>query len=347
MKEHDAYYTPEVLADKLVAFITEENISSAADFCVGDGKLLDAVLRRFPQTQCFGNDIAEEVVETLQKLRGHWTLSKCDFRDEEKFDALDGIGNRKYDLIVLNPPFTCKGSSICKVELGGETYHVSTAMYFIVRALKYKGSDGVIYAILPSSCAYSQKDRKLWNHLVECYNLQVLEDSNKMYWSSCSASIIMISIGSKNIRLNENIVEQFDFTSLPIMKALRGQISMHNASFAEGRKGVKYIHTTNLQGGKIVGISRIKANASYQIKGPAVLIPRVCNPNQGKICIYKGDSRFVPSDCVIVLLTNSNEDAAIVANSIKEHWQYFIGIYQGTAAKYTTMERIQTLFDCQ
>ena len=347
MKEHDAYYTPEALADKLIAFISEEKITSAVDFCVGDGKLLDAVARRFPKIKCFGNDISIAAIEDLQKTREHWILSNCDFRDEEKFNTLVGIGNREYDLIVLNPPFTCKGSSICKVEFEGVAYHVSTAMQFIVRALKYRSKHGVLYAILPSSCAYSQKDRRLWTHLVEHHNLQLLEDSNRMYWSSCSASIIMVSIGSKVKRPKFDILDKFDFTVLPIIKALRGRIAKHDANFTEGQKGVKYIHTTNLQGGKIMHVSRINVSTSYQVQGPAVLIPRVCNPNQGKICVYNGNTKFVPSDCVIALMAKTDEDAMIIANSIIEHWKLFVGIYQGTAAKYTTMERIHSLFCCK
>lgn len=344
MKEHDAYYTPEVLADKLINYISEDNITSAVDFCVGDGKLLDAVTRRFPNVQCYGNDITSKVIETLREKRKDWVLSLCDFTDEESFEAILGVGDRTYDLIVLNPPFTCKGSTICNVMFDGETYHVSTAMRFIVRAMKYRAKNGLIYAILPSSCAYSLKDKKLWNYLESNYNLQVLEDSDRMYWSICSASIIMVSIGGQ-VHASRNIdVDGFDFKTLPIIEVIRGRISVHNASYTDGHKGVKYIHTTHMQGGKIKSSLRVNAAPCYQVQGPAVLIPRVCHPNRGKVCVYAGYSKIVPSDCVIVLRTATSDDASIVAERIIANWQQFVSIYQGTAAKYTNMIRVHDLF---
>ena len=38
----DSYYTPPMLADKLVSFIASSHIEHAVDFCVGDGDLLKA-----------------------------------------------------------------------------------------------------------------------------------------------------------------------------------------------------------------------------------------------------------------------------------------------------------------
>ena len=348
-KSRDNYYTPIELADKLVSLIIEDGIKTAIDFCVGDGDLLKAVQRRFPNVECFGTDIAIEAIEPLRKSQPEWKLEVCDFSCTEGFDALTDFGYRKYDLIVLNPPFTCKGSSICKIEFENIAYNVSTAMMFVTNALKYRADDGVLYAILPSSCAYSQKDRKLWDYLIKKYNLQILATPNRMYWQDCSASIILVSIGGREER--EQVVEKlYDFTTLPIKKIVRGHISPHEANYVDGRKGLKYIHTTNLQKNKIVNCSRVGLSKEHNVErygnvsyeGPAVLIPRVCNPNIGKVCVYKCKSKFVPSDCVIALCAKNIEDAILIADTIREQWVHFRTIYQG---KYTTMERVQKLFD--
>lgn len=351
-RHRDDYYTPTELADKLVSFIVEDGFGSAVDFCVGDGDLLKAVERRFPSLDFFGTDIAEEAIASLRKIHPSWQLAVCDFTDTEVFEDLHLMRGRKYDLIVMNPPFTCKGSTVCKITLDGKKYHVSTAMQFVANALKYRAENGVIYAILPSSCAYSQKDRLLWKYLEKHYCLQMLEEPNRMFWKNCSASIILVSIGGKEKRRQERHCDNFDFSTLPIESIIRGHISPHEARFVDGRKGIKYVHTTNLKYNKIVNCNRIQLPkyrdetryGPVSFRGPAVLLPRVCNPNPEKICVYKEKRMFVPSDCVIILKTHSVEDAQYVAETILSHWDDFRSIYQGTAAKYTTMEMIKRLF---
>ena len=348
----DDFYTPTELADKLTSFIIEESPLAAIDFCVGDGDLLKAVERRFPNIDFFGTDIAEDAISSLRIMHPSWQLAVCDFTNTKTFDNLDILGYRKYDLIVLNPPFTCKGSSVCKIVFEGETYHVSTAMQFVTNAMKYRTENGVLYAILPSSCAYSQKDSLLWQYLEKHHNLQILEEPNRMYWKNCSASIILVSIGGKKKRMPKKHNCDFDFSKLPVESIIRGHISPHEARFVDGKKGTKYIHTTNLQCNKIVKCNRVQLsnsndNSNYGLvsfKGPAVLLPRVCNPNPQKICVYTGNSIFVPSDCIIILKTSTIENAQFVAKTILAHWNDFRTIYQGTAAKYTTMKKIKALF---
>ena len=351
-KIRDDFYTPTELADKLASFIIEDGLVSAVDFCVGDGDLLKAVERRFPNLDFFGTDIAEEAIATLRIMHPSWQLAVCDFTDTEAFGNLNILGSRKFDLIVLNPPFTCKGSSICKIVFDEKPYHVSTAMQFVANAMKYRNANGIIYAILPSSCAYSQKDRLLWQYLEKHYNLQILEKPNRMYWKNCSASIILVSIGGKKKNTHKKLDCKFDFSTLPIESIIRGHISPHEARYVNGRKGFKYVHTTNLKCNKIVNCNRIQLPeyrdethyGPVSFRGPAVLLPRVCNPNPEKICVYKEDCIFVPSDCVIILKTSNVEDALFVAETILTHWDEFRTIYQGTAAKYTTMEKIKNLF---
>lgn len=346
----DDFYTPTELADKLASYIIEEG-KSAVDFCVGDGDLLKAVERKFPNLLFYGTDIAEESIKPLKKMHPSWQLAVCDFSNTHVFDNLVGFDTKKYDLIVLNPPFTCKGSSIRKIEFDEITFHVSTAMQFVANAMKYRSNHGVLYAILPSSCAYSQKDRTLWQYLEKHYNLQVLEEPNRMYWKNCSASIILVSIGGK-IKRSKKGVSCCNFGTLPVEYVVRGHISPHEAKFVDGRKGIKYIHTTNLHRNKIVNCARVQTPkhrdeeryGPVSFRGPAVLIPRVCNPNPEKICVYKNNGSFVPSDCVIVLKTSKVENAQIIADTILAHWHEFRTIYRGTAAKYTTMEIIKDVF---
>ena len=109
MSGPDSYYTPPLLADKLVSFIVSSNISSAVDFCVGDGDLLKAVAKRYGDVELYGTDISDDALTKLSNDCPDWHLGKCDFRKDDSIGEVTFLIKRKFDLIVLNPPFTCKG----------------------------------------------------------------------------------------------------------------------------------------------------------------------------------------------------------------------------------------------
>jgi type I restriction-modification system DNA methylase subunit len=78
---------------------------------------------------------------------------------------------------------------------------VSTAMAFLVEAINFLKEDGVMYAILPQSVAYSQKDKKIRNHLIEKYHFRVIEELNNQEFEKCTPSIVLASINDKNLFL--------------------------------------------------------------------------------------------------------------------------------------------------
>ena len=47
MSGPDSFYTPSLLADKLISLIATKQVRRAIDFCVGDGDLLKAVARGY------------------------------------------------------------------------------------------------------------------------------------------------------------------------------------------------------------------------------------------------------------------------------------------------------------
>ena len=165
----DAFYTPDCYAVQLLSHVVGTP-RTAVDFCVGDGGLLKAAEHRFAGIDCFGVDISDEVLTALQMRQPTWHLAQCDFTDAEALARIPFLQGATFDLIVLNPPFTCRGSSIKRVMIGEEEYHMSTAMSFLVGALPYLSDTGAIYAILPISCVYSQKDRQCWQYLQENYH---------------------------------------------------------------------------------------------------------------------------------------------------------------------------------
>lgn len=341
----DAYYTPAGLASRLLSFVIG-NPQSAIDFCVGDGGLLTAATERFPDIDCYGLDISDEVVDGLRQRQAQWNLGCCDFKDREALAIIPFLQGRRFDLIVLNPPFTCRGSSINKAFIGETEYHVSTAMSFLVGALPYLSETGAIYAILPITCVYSEKDQKCWQYLEENYHACVLTEVHKAYFKGkCTPNIVLVYLGrqpypEEDARLDFSVGD-FGF-SLKGIK--RGRLGVYEMKKVEaGNDRLPFIHTTNMRGGELVDVGYTRKGIKESVKGYGLLIPRVCNPNIEKLVVLDREECIL-SDCVVLLQTRSRQQAERLRQYLIDHWTEFTKNYVGTGARYVTMERLRTYF---
>lgn len=344
MSGPDSYYTPVLLAEKLVSFVPFGRVRSAVDFCVGDGDLLKAVGKRYDGVDMFGTDISDDAIEKLKSNCPHWQLGVCDFRDDESVSNVRFLQDRTFDLIVLNPPFTCRGSVVERILFDGQEFRISTAMLFLVRALQYLSEDGGLFAILPISCVYSDKDKTIWNYLKTNYYACVLDEPSRVTFSNkCSPNIAMVYVG--RYPMNEcKVPTKSPFDSLPVKKIVRGSCRMQNLEQVNSLEGFPLIHTTNIQNGTLVNLQRIKPRNNLTVDGHGVIIPRVCNPNPNKVALLDGNTRYVLSDCVIAILADSHIDAELIRDSILNNWEYFVGLYKGTGAQYTTINRLKEQF---
>lgn len=343
----DAYYTPDGLATRLLNFVVGEP-RTAVDFCVGDGGLLRATEQRFTDIACFGTDISEEVIDGLAVRQPSWRLGQCDFRDVEALARIAFLQGATFDLIVLNPPFTCRGSSIEKVMIGEEEYHVSTAMSFLVGALPYLSETGAVYAILPVGCVYSQKDRKCWEYLKREYNACVLSEVQKAYFNhECTPNIVLVYLGKNPYPyITEQVAQAEPQMTVELQGISRGRLGVYEKNKVKvGKKRIPFIHTTNMRNGELVDVGYTKEGLKEAVKGNGVLIPRVCNPNKEKIVVYDGREAIL-SDCVVLLHTRTKKQAVQLKRHIVRNWDEFKKIYVGTGARYVTMERLRAYFNC-
>jgi predicted RNA methylase len=334
----DSFYTPKVLADKLIGFIKNDNFKSVADFCAGDGELLRAAVDRWPEIKCFGSDISAEAIDQMKSKHKNWKLSNIDFLDKNDREKAKIFKKQPlYDLILLNPPFSCIGGTISKVEFDDEIFNVSTAMSFLVTSLKYLKPKGCLYAILPTSIANSQKDKTLWRVLEDKHNLSILEEPKTKYFKGCTPNVILVSLNDfTQISRQRNIPRiPHDFNDISIF---RGKLSMNLVE--EVLHGDYLIHTTNMSSNRIVNLHTRANKTSSRVTGPAVLLPRVGNPTFSKLCIIKPHESYVLSDCVIAIKTSSLEDSYRLFNYIQNHWEQVKEMYTGTGARYITIEKL-------
>ncbi|MDR1698581.1 MAG: hypothetical protein LBR75_01985, partial [Prevotellaceae bacterium] len=291
---------------------------------------------------CYGVDISPEVISELKIAHPTWFVNVCDFTDSFARKKCRITKNRLYDLVILNPPFTCKGSTINKVTFNGEEYRTSTAMMFVVEALQYMHKNSILLAILPISCAYSQKDRKIWQALEEHYNLTILEERDKQNFKKCNPNIVLVSINdfsivsnrkSNNIKLNIN---EFNLSTF------RGNLSVHKSKNSSSKNKKRFVHSTNLIDNSLQNLKKYTHYPKSEISGPAVLISRVGNPSIKKICTISKNETYVISDCIIAIKTENQNDAETLKHLFIENWEYVKTLYKGTAAKYITMERLHS-----
>lgn len=339
----DPFYTPTPLAAQLADNVDVDHVNRIADFCVGDGELIRAARNKYPDAICYGADICNDVIANLKEKHPDWNLAVCDFEDDESVNRVDFIKDQLFDLIMMNPPFTCKGSIVETIEFEGQIFKVSTAMKFVMRALEYLSAEGGLYAILPISCVYSDKDKKAWDYLRQRHYACVLEEPERVYFSKkCSPCIVLVYIGNRNIRRTyQNNMNPF--LDLPIEDVVRGAIRMQGLKVSNSKNAKRLIHTTNMQNGKLVNVNKILTSYNT-VSGYGVVIPRVCNPNRSKIVVLDNQKGYVLSDCVALLKTRTLEEAIMVKERILEQWSAFEQLYKGTGARYTTVQRLKTAF---
>lgn len=336
----DTFYTSVDLAEILINHIGYKQINSVVDFCVGGGELLRAAKSKWNNVQCYGTDISDLAISSLKLLHPDWKIETCDFLSQESRDSAEVLKDKKFDLILLNPPFTCKGSTIHKVVFDDKTFTVSTAMLFLVEAIKYLENEGEIFAILPISVAYSQKDKKIREYLTKNYGLSILEERDKQSFRKCTPNIILASINSK-----ENLGYTYESKYLEIemngVSVFRGSVSMHEIQ-KYSVNGKPLIHSTNLLNNAITGLlHKVDLNRS-EVTGPAVLLHRVGNPNIKKICIIPAGETYVLSDCVLAIKTITQNDSIKLRDLLFENWHNIKNLYKGTGAKYITIDRLES-----
>lgn len=337
----DSFYTPQALAELLIEFIPEKGFKNIVDFCVGDGELLRAASKKWPSAKFYGTDISKKAIQSVRKNHPEWSISQCDFIDNNSRSKCNAIKSNPsgFDLILLNPPFTCKASTFHKVTLDKKEYNVSTAMKFIVESIKYLSASGVIYAIVPSSIIYSQKDKVILNQLEKEYKFKILDEPRKQFFQKCSPNIALISINSAyNLPLEINI-KTLNVSSF-VENVYRGSLPMNIA-----RKSIHgnyyIIHTTNLKNNHVRGLEYKISDYSSIISGPAVLIPRVGHPNINKICSITSKEKYVLSDCVFAIKTKNESFTEKLKEMLIKDKTNFYNLYKGTGASYITIDRLK------
>jgi hypothetical protein len=179
--------------------------------------------------------------------------------------------------------------------------------------------------------------------LYEEYNFKIFKEINNQEFEKCSPNIILAAFNDKNIYSKNKTFDQINI-GIKNINIQRGRLGMHKIKTSK-KNAIPLVHSTNIKNNKLENINyKVKNNLS-KIKGPAVLISRVGQPDIRKVCIIPPKKEYILSDCIIGIITKTMEDCKALKETIIDNWSSFSNLYKGTGAKYITIKRIKYFLD--
>lgn len=340
----DAFYTPCSLAKKMVRLVKQEP-RVVADFTCGNGELLRAAAQRWPLARYIATDISHTAVQDVRKLKCQVNVGRCDFLSRAsrvQCGALRSLEGQA-DLVLLNPPFSCRGGKRLTFRAQFGELRCGTAMAFLLASFEYLAPSGEIVAILPAGSIDSEKDREAWVSLREVCNIEVVSEHDHRTFGSCDSTTRIVHLkrlagksASGPCSFRELKVRHFDRGQQGKVTLYRGKVQMH----AVPRGKVPLAHSTDLKNHKLVLNGHRTNSDALGVKGTFIALPRVGSPTKEKVALHRSDSRIAISDCILALACDTPSRTTRLHASLLENWSLLKAQYGGTGAKFLTVSNL-------
>jgi hypothetical protein len=351
----DCIYSPPELAAKMISK-AEGGTSPAviADFAAGDGQLLKAAHEKWPQSTIIATDINKSSVALMRRTAADWHVGLCDFlnpRSRSRSSILPEIKG-KVSLVLLNPPFSCRGNTRVLVNFNGTEIRCGVALAFVLTSITFLCSDGQLIAVLPAGCLQSQKDAAAWEAIRKVCHVKVVGENGHRTFSGWSPKTVIVRLKMRparnRARRRSNIASNNGHLTMRrriSVSVFRGKISMPDLNGNKAKRTVPLVHSTELEKSG-VNLSRRRVDAKLKsVRGPAVLLQRVGRPDVGKILPYFEEKPIVLSDCVIALKCGTTDEARVVKTTMVKNWEKIERAYGGTCARYITVDSLCDLLN--
>ncbi|GJD75131.1 N-6 DNA methylase [Methylobacterium goesingense] len=342
---NDRHYTPAYIAEFVTNIISGEAPELVADFACGEGALLRAASIRWPHAKLIATDLDEAAVACLRgELRVHYAAS-LDFLNppESYIDMQLSEFEGSISLILLNPPFSCKGRSSHQTSWNGINYRSSKALAFVLRSLIYLKPGGQVIALLPLSCLSSQKDAHVLESLSCQFEIEVIDQLQASAFKDCNVRVAVVRFTSRTVAA-AGVASTEPPSMLTNLSPLF--VTLVRGSYSNPPKKIltsgRYplIHSTDLKRHSVTSARTVNSRRST-ISSPAVLIPRVGRFRLDKICEYNLSTTSVLTDCVIAIIPASNSELIDLIGRMKDRYVDLDEAYSGTCAPYITLSRLQ------
>ena len=337
-------------ASKARASLTGEFV--VADFAAGSGELLLAAAALWPDATMVATDIDCRAIRKLRSVSNSWRTGICDFtnaRSRQSSPVLRKLSGRT-NLVLLNPPFSCRGGKKVAATAEGNTSECSLGLAFVVNSIDYLTETGELIAVLPQGSLTSERDAETWNLLRGLGDTEVLKNNGFGTFAQAAVRTAVVRFQKRqNPRKAEPLPTVDSYTSpsrtiLPTVHIVRGTTQMNEIQPDDGsEKSIAFIHSTNLQDFTVASHQKVRSNHGRYAVGPMVLLPRVGQPRPSKVAKYPHPDGFMLSDCVIALICQRPEITDRLWKDLQSNWKLLEQEYVGSGAPYITRRRISDL----
>jgi hypothetical protein len=347
----DAFYTPGNLARLMVESADiKSGLTCVADFAAGDGALLRAAEREWPSAIMVATDMDRSKVQKLCKAHPGWLSGRCNFLDVQSRCRCAVLlrFKKKIRLVLLNPPFSCRGAARWSVVFHEERVGCSRAMAFVLEALDYLCAEGTVVAVLPCGSLRSEKDSRAWSLVRRFCRVKIVRNNGHRVFNGCVPRTVLVRLELRRRAVKQLETVEGRRSAIGRKKRVcvgiaRGSMPVHRTSNCRDGRGVRFIHTTELKDNRIVRTKRRVVHLGTLVKGPAVLLPRVGLPSKMKVAILHSQRGVVLSDCIIALTCSDVNGARQVQQVLISKWDAVAREYSGTCAPYLTLGRLASV----
>lgn len=224
---HGAYHTPNSMIEKLYKIIKIKNGLSLDPSC-GSGNFLIELLRFVSHEKIYGLEI--DPLATLiaranltLKTKGQMdVVNQIKNVDSLSFDGFDKFFNKKFDLIVTNPPWGAYITPTLKTHYEKNFKEITsgeTFSYFLVSAYKSLRKNGRVLFVLPESILNVKTHSDIRQFLLKSSSITHII-SNKVKFSGVFTNSVTLSfveklsdknqisvIADKKYSINQHVLE--------------------------------------------------------------------------------------------------------------------------------------------
>jgi predicted RNA methylase len=349
----DRFDTPTAIARRMVQLVSCKKVAAVADFAAGSGELIRHAQERWPSAVFLATDINQDIVSKLRRQHRDWSIGKCDFLSSRSKNLCAVTSElERVCVVLLNPPFSCRGARRLEVRFRGSIIRCSLALAFVFESLLSLRRGGQLVALLPAGTLTSDKDRNAWTLLNNLFEIAEFGINDRTTFDDCSAETVIIRITNRKLRTTNVICSKIPnhqletkSNGLRYITIVRGKLPMYLTNGYSGSDYLPLVHTTELLKEAIDVTARRAQPSSSAISGPAVLLPRVGRPYKHKLKLYLSNERVVLSDCVIALRCKTARQARRLQSILLQNWDLLTAEYVGTCAKYVTVTSLQLLLE--
>lgn len=336
----DAFYTPARIADEVMsaASIVPRLVLDPA---VGDGSLLRAAGRAWPEVQAIGFDVDRGQLERTRSQHPEWSLGRLDMYSSRSraSSALWRSCESNVDVVVLNPPFSYRGGRSRRVIFDGSEHSLTPASAFIALSLSRLSDTGELLALLPAGVLAVERDSDFWSSVAARWDVETLARFSSTTFSGTRARSVLLSVRPPAGAHEAEIVD-LPVPSTRCIELIRGRVPVHTVR-GNAIKGnsAPFLHTKDLGALHDVVATSQEASIDLATTGPFLTLPRVGRVLPNHIKIVKLPREVVLSDCVFALRAEYS-DLLRLQEMLLAELEDLQAEYAGGCAPYLTIRRL-------